>query len=95
MKSKIYDNSKKVPAEYYAGKYEIMAYAYTIIQDLKLLGNYADEEILQSLRSNKAKDLIRIGDYSYTFRMYTKLFDLDSDVVTKLYKYIFQYLTED
>lgn len=95
MKSKIYDNSKKVPAEYYAGKYEIMAYAYTIIQDLRLLGNYDDEEILQSLRSNKAKDLIQIGDYSYTFRMYTKLFDLESDVVKKLYKYIFQYLTED
>lgn len=93
QKVSIYDNAiTDSDLKYYSGKYEIMAYAYTIVQDWKLLGNLSDEEILKYLRSRDAQELMKMYRYSYTFQRYTSLFDKNSDVRKLLYKYIVEYI---
>lgn len=96
LKRDIYDNSPNDSDKvYYYSKYEIMAHAYTIIQDWKLLGNMTDTDIINSLRTKRFQDISKLWDYSNAFRNYTVLFDMDSDVIKLLYKYIYMYLKED
>jgi len=96
LKQKIYDTSVfDSDKKYYSNKYEIMAHAFTIIEDLKLLGNLETERIRDTIKRNDIGSLMFLGGISYAFHQYTTLFDMNSKEIKLLYKYIFMYLNEE
>jgi len=79
----------KNPKKYLFDPHEIMAYAWQIIQYFKLQ-NYTNKQIKEILSSTNNEKL-----NCRTLKAYHYFFDKDSDVIKRLYKYMYQYLDEE
>ncbi len=79
----------KDPKKYLFDPHEIMAYAWQIVQYFKLQ-NYTNKQIKEILSSTNNEKL-----NCRTLKAYHYFFDKDSDVIKRLYKYMYQYLDEE
>jgi hypothetical protein len=81
------DHSTRV--KYLSDKHEIMAYAWSIVEEYKIIG-FNRNKILNFFRHG-TEDL----NYSINYQMYRNTFEKNDSVMKLLYKYIYMYLDED
>lgn len=71
--------------EYYSNIHELMAYAFSIVEELRMKG-YTNIAILNNLSTYTLDSPI--------FKKYLELFKPDSDVIKQLVKYIYSYVKD-
>lgn len=88
-KNKMMQKDHSTRIKYLSDKHEIMAYAWSIVEEYKIIG-FKRDKILNFFR-NGTEDL----NYSINYQMYRNTFEKDDPVMKLLYKYIYMYLEED
>lgn len=86
LRSMVMQKDYKTHIDYLSDKHEIMARAWEIVELFKLIG-YGTERIKSMLKSNDIEKM-----QNYTLRVYHDWFNMDSDVLKLLYKYMYGYL---
>jgi hypothetical protein len=81
--------SRRDQISYYGSPQEIMAYAWQIINDFRMTGK--SDEVIKQLIS---KDSFIATRYSAPLEMYKRLFQENSEVLNRLYKYMYEYLNQ-
>ena len=87
LREKIF-KSNLDPKTYLSKKYELMSYAWQIIEFFKLTGK-TDEEIKKILQHNS---MLKFS-FSPVLLFYHETFKNNPDVLKRLYKYMYEYLT--
>ena len=72
--------------DYYADKDEIMAYAWTIYDQLKSQ-NLTHSKIIEIIQNN-----IDVSELCPVLQKYRRLFSVNSSVLKRLYKYVYEYV---
>ncbi len=85
---KALSSNRKKDLDYFSNAQEIMSYAWNSLEELRFAGN-TDKEILKKLKT------LNFSTDSLILFNYLKIFDKDSDVLKRFYKYIYMYLNGD
>lgn len=92
-KQKVYDTRRDASdTVYFSNKYEIMARAFTIVEECRLFGNMTDEEIIDLSKLSKKYTDYQLVNISYSLWKYRGMFNKNSDTMKLLYKYIVEYV---
>lgn len=94
-KRKIYDISQDADIKkYYGQKYEIMARAWQIIEELKLFGGMNSEEIKTYMKRKTNGSEMHLENKSLSYYIYNSNFETSSNTIKLLYKYMYLYLED-
>jgi uncharacterized protein (UPF0335 family) len=90
-REKIFKNNLQDNIKYYSRKTEIMSYAWQIIEELRFQG-FSNKKIINYIHIKRKDDELYpekeiLDYYIFTFR--------DSDILKRLYKYMYEYLEGD